>query len=270
MTARVRFTFPENLSLASGAHYLLVPFDPIVESATLEAFIALYNVPSAVGILGPYNGSLSNEGERVTLSQPGTPSDSAPTIIPYTTVDSVTYDDTAPWPTAPDGPGASLDRTDLTSASDDPANWQAHVGGTAGNGPPDLFKALLQTYFSAADLADPFRYNDWADLNDSDQDGLDLLTEYYFDLNPTLVDADSTCTMTITENITYITYRRAKNIEGITLRLECSEDSMNTWITMPFADELISDEGSYQIRQATINEGTANRDSLFFQLRFSR
>jgi len=40
-------------------------------------------------------------------------------------IDSVNYDDVAPWPTAADGTGPSLERKNLTGNSSDAANWRA-------------------------------------------------------------------------------------------------------------------------------------------------
>jgi len=58
--------------------------------------------------------SLSNGGEEVTLV------DAASTVV-----DDVTYDDSAPWPVAPDGFGPSLELSDLGADNADPANWHA-------------------------------------------------------------------------------------------------------------------------------------------------
>ncbi len=82
----VSFTFPEGTRMAAGQ--FLVIFE------TAEA-ISYYGLSGAVG---PYERQLDNSGERVGLS------DRAGILI-----DSVTYDDDAPWPAAADGSGASLE-----------------------------------------------------------------------------------------------------------------------------------------------------------------
>jgi hypothetical protein len=43
----------------------------------------------------------------------------------YIRADRVSYDDTAPWPTEPDGSGQSLTRISNTAYGNDVANWQA-------------------------------------------------------------------------------------------------------------------------------------------------
>ena len=58
-------------------------------------------------------GSLSNGGEDIELV------DAAGNVI-----DFVLYDDNTPWPTAPDGNGASIELCDPASDNNDPTNWK--------------------------------------------------------------------------------------------------------------------------------------------------
>ena len=84
-----------------------------------------------VQVLGPFENdtNLSNGGERVTLSRPGDKEWGKERY--YIRVDSVEYTDTAPWPVAADGTGASLQHknpaaTDPTLLyGNDPDNWMA-------------------------------------------------------------------------------------------------------------------------------------------------
>ncbi|HXI50726.1 MAG TPA: putative Ig domain-containing protein, partial [Candidatus Saccharimonadales bacterium] len=46
-------------------------------------------------------------------------------LVPFITVDRVVYGDSSPWPTAPDGGGASLKRIAATLYGNDPANWSS-------------------------------------------------------------------------------------------------------------------------------------------------
>lgn len=75
-------------------------------------------------VFGPFvSGALSNSGETIALfDQYGN------------VVSSVTYTDVAPWPTAPDGDGPSLELIDVSGDLNDPANWKAScfVNGTPG------------------------------------------------------------------------------------------------------------------------------------------
>lgn len=69
--------------------------------------------------VGTYTGKLDNGGERVTLSN-GVPE----------VVSSVRYDDVAPWPTAPDGTGPSLELKDPELDGELAVSWGASVGGS--------------------------------------------------------------------------------------------------------------------------------------------
>ncbi|HML73095.1 MAG TPA: hypothetical protein PKB02_01235, partial [Anaerohalosphaeraceae bacterium] len=91
-------------------------------------FAAWYGTP-AVQVLGPFenDSKLNNDGERVTLSRPADKEWQKDRY--YIRVDSVEYNDVAPWPTGADGTGTSLQHKHLSEAdagllySNDPANW---------------------------------------------------------------------------------------------------------------------------------------------------
>jgi hypothetical protein len=104
----ITLCFPQGTSIA--AHGYLV----VGEDAT--RFQTTYGFAPA----GVYSGKLSNGGETVTLSDSGG-------IV----VDSVTYSDHDPWPTTPDGTGASLELVDPAQDHNDPLNW---TGSTAASG----------------------------------------------------------------------------------------------------------------------------------------
>lgn len=71
---------------------------------------------------GQYSGSLANEGEPVTLTDPR-----------GRVVDQVAYLPTAPWPTGPNGNGPSLELTSLTADNSLASSWMASAGtGTPG------------------------------------------------------------------------------------------------------------------------------------------
>lgn len=68
--------------------------------------------------IGVYTGSLSNGGETLTLVDDTT-----------AVVNTITYDDAAPWPTSPDGSGPSLELKDPGLDNTQAINWAASVGG---------------------------------------------------------------------------------------------------------------------------------------------
>ena len=74
-------------------------------------------------VLGPYIGELSNGGEKLEIAMPGDVN--AAGVRQFIRVDRVNYDNTAPWPTGPDGGGTSLKRKVTTDYGNDAANWQA-------------------------------------------------------------------------------------------------------------------------------------------------
>ena len=124
----VSFTFPRDTSLPAGAVALVVSFDPAVDATQLASFRTKYAVPAGVGIFGPYSGKLGNGGDQVELYKPdppqapGTPDAG---FVPYIRVDKVNYLDVAPWPTAADGTGMSLQRKNNATFGNDPINWEA-------------------------------------------------------------------------------------------------------------------------------------------------
>jgi hypothetical protein len=75
-------------------------------------------------IAGPYSGSLSNSGERVTLQKPEQ-ADAAGLPNPWVTVDEAIYFDSIPWPVEADESGASLWRVNISLSGSDPAGWSS-------------------------------------------------------------------------------------------------------------------------------------------------
>jgi hypothetical protein len=129
-TDGIDYTFPSGLGVAIPAGgYLLVAKD-------LTAYSARYGLPPLrVLVLGPYNGSLSNSGEKLELSMPGDEDGSG--TRHYIRADRVNYSDGSHpqnepggldlWPIAADGGGASLGRIAPERYGNDPNNWEAAV-----------------------------------------------------------------------------------------------------------------------------------------------
>jgi len=125
----VNYVFPAGTALAAGGRLIVVGFDPTVETARLNAFITAYKMgPSSAGIVivGPWQGDLSNHGERLALEK-SLPGDSPAAPVAWEVVDEVIYGDTAPWPVSPDGQGDALQRISPSpdDSGNDPANWKA-------------------------------------------------------------------------------------------------------------------------------------------------
>ncbi|MBM4017443.1 MAG: hypothetical protein FJ288_03800 [Planctomycetes bacterium] len=123
-TQGLPFAFPAGAVVPANGYALVVSIDP-------AAFRAKYGIPAGVPIYGPYDGRLGGSGESVELCWPGTPEPDG--TVPYYRVDRVTYDNSAPWPTLPDGLGPALARIVSAAYGNDYTNWQAsHAGGTPG------------------------------------------------------------------------------------------------------------------------------------------
>jgi hypothetical protein len=100
-------------NLAPGARVLVVQ--------NRAAFEQRYGV--GLPIAGEFGGRLSNTGERLAVA------DADDNII-----FEITYGTTAPWPTAPDGSGPSLELRDLAGDRSAPDHWQSSAlsGGSPG------------------------------------------------------------------------------------------------------------------------------------------
>ncbi|MEA3336136.1 MAG: lamin tail domain-containing protein [Chloroflexota bacterium] len=123
LTDGIDFAFPPAAMIPARGLALVVDIDPIL-------FAGIYNVPAEVPVFGPYDGSLSNGGEGLTLARPDTPVAGIP---PYIPVDRILYSDSSPWPGTPDGSGPSLERLSGPTYANDPVTWHASaVGGTPG------------------------------------------------------------------------------------------------------------------------------------------
>jgi hypothetical protein len=126
------FTFPLGAALPAGGFALVADTNMI----SADAFRADRNVPENCAVYG-VSMTLDNNGERLTLVRPNT----NPLDAPWP-VDSVRYNDKAPWPTEADGAGPSLERHAPSAYGDDPLNWRtSRAGGSPGR--TNLFDAGL-------------------------------------------------------------------------------------------------------------------------------
>ena len=126
-TDGVEFVFSADtpVTIPAGG-YLLIVKEP-------AAFSWRYpNVPAGI-ILGPYDGNLSNAGERLEFSMPGDLDNED--VRQYIRIDRVNYSDGSHpencpggvdlWPAESDGQGLSLTRKVVTDYGNDPDNWLA-------------------------------------------------------------------------------------------------------------------------------------------------
>ena len=120
----IEFYLPTGVTIGGFSRILLVK--------NLAAFTAEFGTPS-VPAYEWLEGRLSNAGEKINLMKPGEPELDG--FVPYYRVDRVNYSDgahpenfrelgfTDPWPSAADGDGDSLYKTNLSGYGNDVENW---------------------------------------------------------------------------------------------------------------------------------------------------
>jgi len=129
-TDGIEFTFPRcpGFTIPAGGYLLL--------AKDVGAYLAEYGAPPpGVRIVGPYDGKLSNSGEKLELSMPGDVDVYGRQC--YIRLDRVNYSDglhpeDTPdnidlWPTEANGSGKSLTRKAPALYGNDPNNWAADV-----------------------------------------------------------------------------------------------------------------------------------------------
>lgn len=124
-------------TLGAGEKIIILPF-----GTDAAGFRTANAVPASVVIHGGANGylgALRNGGERITLMRPDKPDEvpegSGNFIIPWIDVDTIEYDDEAPWPNIGNNGNRSIERINPASFTDETINWRVSnpVGGTPGD-----------------------------------------------------------------------------------------------------------------------------------------
>jgi len=88
---------------------------------------------------------------------------------------------------------------------------------------------------------------------DPDGNGLVNLMEYFFGMEPGSDAAGAMLIGTPTSTNFHMDYRRSKALHGVTGGVAWRNDlSIGTWSTNGVTDEFVSDEGTYEIRRATV------------------
>lgn len=159
------FDFPE---FTSGTETFLKAFERIVICETdPTTFRAAYGLPSAVRVFGPWAGTLSNGGERITLKDKNE-------VVRC----EMRYDDDHPWPVSADGAGHSLVLADTSREIDDYRVWRASASAnpTPGTGEPAAAEEPFANPQVNLSAGIPFvGYGDKWDFNDQN---LDLGTDW--------------------------------------------------------------------------------------------
>ncbi len=224
----LRYIFPEGTQLAPGAVLVVARSAPAV-------FSDLYSAPARVAVLGPFEGRLDNDGERLTLTRPGeTYLDGDEEKTTQVRVDSVRYNDAEPWPESADGLGHSLERLALNDYADEVTHWgaSADTGGTpgvvdAGSEPNPgglTFEQWQSLIFTADQLGDEAISGI---LADPDSDGLINRVEFVLGTAPLEISPTPVSLTRSGDTLSLVHDRRKALAEG-TVEVEASAD-LNQW-----------------------------------------
>lgn len=145
----INFVFPQNLEIPANGLLVISATDPAL-------FRSRNGVPQAVQVLGPYSGTLQDNGELLEVTRPDAPDTLADgkVLVPYITVDAVRYSNETPWPLEAAGAGPSIERINSAAFGNDPSNWRASPGQASpglnndGNRPPLVNAGADQSFVS--------------------------------------------------------------------------------------------------------------------------
>ena len=115
-----RFTMPDTTTIDSGGYIVLVQ--------DVDAFLSFFE--GTENVLGPFEFGLSGGGESISLYD-----------ISGRLVDQVEYDDSQPWPTAPDGNGPTLELLSPELPNDIAGSWSFSLG----NGTPGYVNSVTES-----------------------------------------------------------------------------------------------------------------------------
>ncbi|MDB4491606.1 lamin tail domain-containing protein [bacterium] len=158
----VGYRFPD-FSEAQATDSFLKAFERIVLTGVEPSvFREAYGLPEAIRVFGPWEGKLSDDGERVTLKDKNG--------VKRCTV---RYNDRDTWPVAADGAGHALVLKDDSMAIDDYRAWGVSPGpgGTPGNPEPAQPEEPYPNPSVDLTVGIPFiDYGDRWDFHDGDRD----------------------------------------------------------------------------------------------------
>ncbi|MCA9201015.1 MAG: lamin tail domain-containing protein, partial [Planctomycetales bacterium] len=136
----IEFTFPQG-TIVPGGGYVVVAADPTAFTPQPEG-----------AILGPFNGRLSNGGERLTLVDRND-----------RRIDFIEYSDGGDWTAAADGTGVSLAKAIEDTTSQPAQNWTSSVqlGGTPGRANfPQVLTPPADTIQTLVSLDSEWKFHD--------------------------------------------------------------------------------------------------------------
>ncbi|TWT72843.1 CotH protein [Posidoniimonas polymericola] len=140
----------------SNTPYLLAdglsldPNEYIIVARNPAVFQSIYGTGINLAPGGYADANLSNGGETISLFAAN-----------GVQILSFTYDDTAPWPEAPDGDGPSLEIIDPSGDPNDPTNWRASMSDSGSPGSDGNSTPTLAGDYDRSGLVDQLDYQLW-------------------------------------------------------------------------------------------------------------
>jgi len=127
LTDGVSYDFPGFNEGNAQAAFLHAYEQIVIASVDPDTFRQAYGLPAAIRVLGPWEGQLSDAGERVTVKDKN-----------KTVVSTVRYNDRGLWPVGADGAGHSLIMLDLEAGTDNWRNWRLSSTPNGSPGTPEI------------------------------------------------------------------------------------------------------------------------------------
>ena len=102
---------------------------------------------------------------------------------------------------------------------------------------------------------------------DPEADGIGNLVEFFMGLDPAINDAPGATSISLAIDQLSLTYRKSKSTTGISGTVKWKNDlsSATAWSSAGVTDVLVSDEGTYEIRRASVTVGSGE-DRKFLRL----
>ncbi len=144
----IDFTFQGDVSLEPGASLVVVNFDP-ADAVRQQAMVRRLNLPMDVAVVGPFQGRLSNERDRLVLErlyEEVVAGNLPATRLRWLEEDRVEYRSESPWPLPSGTDLLALTRRSLVGFGSEPENWEWSLpspGDSSGGSAPIMSERLM-------------------------------------------------------------------------------------------------------------------------------